>query len=183
MHLVATLRQLAQGGRAILTTIHQPSSRLYQMLDKLLLLSEGYATPLLASVPKFNFLVQAQRLCLFVVCKALPTYKRGSTLLMSMLLLLLMMMMSISLLLLLLTSMLLLLLLLLLMSFCCCCRCRQCCCCCSPLTTGHTVDLVEGGRQYTHLLPMHKPCLLVACTQVLPWQCISRQSNHLTTSM
>lgn len=41
MHLVATLRQLAQGGRAILTTIHQPSSRLYQMLDKLLLLSEG----------------------------------------------------------------------------------------------------------------------------------------------
>ena len=47
MHLVATLRQLAQGGRAILTTIHQPSSRLYQMLDKLLLLSEGYVTPLL----------------------------------------------------------------------------------------------------------------------------------------
>lgn len=44
MHLVATLRQLAQGGRAILTTIHQPSSRLYQMLDKLLLLSEGYAS-------------------------------------------------------------------------------------------------------------------------------------------
>lgn len=43
MHLVATLRQLAQGGRAILTTIHQPSSRLYQMLDKLLLLSEGHA--------------------------------------------------------------------------------------------------------------------------------------------
>ena len=49
MHLVATLRQLAQGGRAILTTIHQPSSRLYQMLDKLLLLSEGYATLLLVS--------------------------------------------------------------------------------------------------------------------------------------
>lgn len=47
MHLVATLRQLAQGGRAILTTIHQPSSRLYQMLDKLLLLSEGYVALLL----------------------------------------------------------------------------------------------------------------------------------------
>ncbi|KAL3156013.1 hypothetical protein ABBQ32_013001 [Trebouxia sp. C0010 RCD-2024] len=43
MHLVATLRQLAQGGRAVLTTIHQPSSRLYQMLDKLLLLSEGHS--------------------------------------------------------------------------------------------------------------------------------------------
>lgn len=50
MHLVATLRQLAQGGRAVLTTIHQPSSRLYQMLDKLLLLSEGYVPMLLLSL-------------------------------------------------------------------------------------------------------------------------------------
>lgn len=66
MHLVATLRQLAQGGRAILTTIHQPSSRLYQMLDKLLLLSEGYVTlptatgrleSLAASVPSFIWLL------------------------------------------------------------------------------------------------------------------------------
>ena len=43
MHLVETLRKLAGGGRAIITTIHQPSSRLYTMLDKLLLLSEGHA--------------------------------------------------------------------------------------------------------------------------------------------
>ncbi len=43
MHLVETLRKLAEGGRAIITTIHQPSSRLYTMLDKLLLLSEGHA--------------------------------------------------------------------------------------------------------------------------------------------
>jgi ABC-type multidrug transport system ATPase subunit len=42
MHLVVTLRQLAVGGRAVVTTIHQPSSRLYQQLDKLLLLSEGH---------------------------------------------------------------------------------------------------------------------------------------------
>lgn len=42
MHLVVTLRQLALGGRAVVTTIHQPSSRLYQQLDKLLLLSEGH---------------------------------------------------------------------------------------------------------------------------------------------
>eukprot|EP00889_Picochlorum_renovo_P008693 jgi/Picre1/35723/NNA_003183.t1 len=32
----------ASGGRSIITTIHQPSSRLYQQLDKLLLLSSGH---------------------------------------------------------------------------------------------------------------------------------------------
>ncbi len=42
MHLVSTLRTLARGGRAILTTIHQPSSRLYQQLDRLMLLSQGH---------------------------------------------------------------------------------------------------------------------------------------------
>ena len=42
MHLLTTLRQLASGGRAVVTTIHQPSSRLYMQLDKLLLLSEGH---------------------------------------------------------------------------------------------------------------------------------------------
>lgn len=40
MHLLTSLRALAQGGRSIITTIHQPSSRLYQQLDKLLLLSQ-----------------------------------------------------------------------------------------------------------------------------------------------
>lgn len=40
MHVVEILRELAAGGRAIITTIHQPSSRLYQSLDKLLLLSQ-----------------------------------------------------------------------------------------------------------------------------------------------
>jgi ABC-type Na+ transport system ATPase subunit NatA len=43
MRLVTTLRSLAAGGRAVATTIHQPSSRLFQLLDKLLLLSEGHA--------------------------------------------------------------------------------------------------------------------------------------------
>lgn len=41
MHLLTSLRKLATGGRAVITTIHQPSSRLYQQLDKLLLLSKG----------------------------------------------------------------------------------------------------------------------------------------------
>lgn len=40
MHVLEILRQLAEGGRAIVTTIHQPSSRLFQTLDKLLLLSQ-----------------------------------------------------------------------------------------------------------------------------------------------
>ena len=38
--LVESLRTLASGGRAIITTIHQPSSRLYLMLDTVLLLSQ-----------------------------------------------------------------------------------------------------------------------------------------------
>ena len=42
MQLIETLRELAHGGRSIVTTIHQPSSRLYQHLDKLLLLSDGH---------------------------------------------------------------------------------------------------------------------------------------------
>ena len=42
LHLLTVLRRLANEGRAVLTTIHQPSSRLYQKLDKLMLLSEGH---------------------------------------------------------------------------------------------------------------------------------------------
>lgn len=41
LRLVHTLRTLSNGGRTIITTIHQPSSRIYHMLDKLLLLCEG----------------------------------------------------------------------------------------------------------------------------------------------
>lgn len=42
LHLLVTLRQLAEGGRAICTTIHQPSSRLYRQLNKLMLLADGH---------------------------------------------------------------------------------------------------------------------------------------------
>ncbi|GLI64949.1 hypothetical protein VaNZ11_008354, partial [Volvox africanus] len=42
LHLVQLLRQLAAGGRAIITTIHQPSSRLYRQLDVVMLLAEGH---------------------------------------------------------------------------------------------------------------------------------------------
>lgn len=39
--IVAMLRWLARGGRTVITTIHQPSSRLYRLFDKVLVLSEG----------------------------------------------------------------------------------------------------------------------------------------------
>eukprot|EP00951_Prasinocladus_malaysianus_P028593 scaffold260952_cov39-Prasinocladus_malaysianus.AAC.1 len=42
LSLVNTLRDLAKAGRTIVSTIHQPSSRMFQRLDKLLLLSQGY---------------------------------------------------------------------------------------------------------------------------------------------
>ncbi|WOL13202.1 hypothetical protein Cni_G21971 [Canna indica] len=42
--IVATLKRLAADkGRTVVTTIHQPSSRLYRMFDKLILLSDGGA--------------------------------------------------------------------------------------------------------------------------------------------
>lgn len=40
--ILTTVKRLASGGRTVVTTIHQPSSRLYHMFDKVILLSEGY---------------------------------------------------------------------------------------------------------------------------------------------
>ncbi|KAM7507601.1 hypothetical protein LguiA_018054 [Lonicera macranthoides] len=39
--LVATLRGLSEKGKTVVTSVHQPSSRVYQMFDKVLVLSEG----------------------------------------------------------------------------------------------------------------------------------------------
>ncbi|VVB11354.1 unnamed protein product [Arabis nemorensis] len=39
--IVSILWELAHGGRTVVTTIHQPSSRLFYMFDKIMLLSEG----------------------------------------------------------------------------------------------------------------------------------------------
>ncbi|ERN19204.1 ABC transporter G family member 26 [Amborella trichopoda] len=41
--LLQVLQGLAKAGRTIITTIHQPSSRMFHMFDKLLLISEGCA--------------------------------------------------------------------------------------------------------------------------------------------
>jgi ABC-type multidrug transport system ATPase subunit len=40
--ILTTIKRLASGGRTVVTTIHQPSSRLYHMFDKVVLLSEGH---------------------------------------------------------------------------------------------------------------------------------------------
>ncbi|KAG8486498.1 hypothetical protein CXB51_019864 [Gossypium anomalum] len=40
--ILTTIKGLASGGRTVVTTIHQPSSRLYHMFDKVVLLSEGF---------------------------------------------------------------------------------------------------------------------------------------------
>ncbi|KAM7250094.1 hypothetical protein ACFE04_021977 [Oxalis oulophora] len=39
--ILTTIKSLAGGGRTVITTIHQPSSRLYHMFDKVVLISEG----------------------------------------------------------------------------------------------------------------------------------------------
>lgn len=41
LRIIATLKGLARGGRSVVTTIHQPSSRLYWMFDKVMVLSDG----------------------------------------------------------------------------------------------------------------------------------------------
>eukprot|EP01104_Vermistella_antarctica_P013164 TRINITY_DN3949_c0_g2_i1.p1 TRINITY_DN3949_c0_g2~~TRINITY_DN3949_c0_g2_i1.p1 ORF type:complete len:818 (+),score=162.59 TRINITY_DN3949_c0_g2_i1:127-2580(+) len=40
--LLKTLKRLAATGRTVITTIHQPSSQMYELFDKLLLLSDGH---------------------------------------------------------------------------------------------------------------------------------------------
>jgi ABC-type multidrug transport system ATPase subunit len=39
--LVSTLGSLARKGKTVITSVHQPSSRVYQMFDKVIVLSEG----------------------------------------------------------------------------------------------------------------------------------------------
>ncbi|XP_028776748.1 ABC transporter G family member 14-like [Neltuma alba] len=41
--ILTTVKGLASGGRTVVTTIHQPSSRLYHMFDKVVVLSEGWS--------------------------------------------------------------------------------------------------------------------------------------------
>jgi ABC-type multidrug transport system ATPase subunit/ABC-type multidrug transport system permease subunit len=55
--LVRTLKAVAAQGKMVMCTIHQPSSTVFNMFDKLLLLSEGraiYYGPVNACIPYFN---------------------------------------------------------------------------------------------------------------------------------
>ncbi|XP_030515895.2 ABC transporter G family member 14 [Rhodamnia argentea] len=55
--ILTTVKRLAGGGRTVVTTIHQPSSRLYHMFDKVVLLSEGspiYYGPASAALDYFS---------------------------------------------------------------------------------------------------------------------------------
>ncbi|KAJ4952200.1 hypothetical protein NE237_029032 [Protea cynaroides] len=57
LRIMTTVKQLASGGRTVITTIHQPSSRLYHMFDKVILLSEGcpiYHGPASAALDYFS---------------------------------------------------------------------------------------------------------------------------------
>jgi hypothetical protein len=42
LRLLNTLKLLADSGRTVVTTIHQPSSKMYQIFDRLILLAEGH---------------------------------------------------------------------------------------------------------------------------------------------
>ena len=73
MHLLTSLRKLAVGGRAIITTIHQPSSRLYQQLDKLLLLSQGCAVSAAGSATEvIHDNITRQFCCWVMLCSCMP---------------------------------------------------------------------------------------------------------------
>lgn len=57
LRILNTIKKLASGGRTVVTTIHQPSSRLYYMFDKVVLLSEGcpiYYGPASAALEYFS---------------------------------------------------------------------------------------------------------------------------------
>ena len=41
MSIVESMKSLAQNGKTIICTIHQPSSELFEMFDKICLMSEG----------------------------------------------------------------------------------------------------------------------------------------------
>lgn len=41
LNVIQVLKTMAQNGKTVLCTIHQPSSELYALFDKLLLLAEG----------------------------------------------------------------------------------------------------------------------------------------------
>ncbi|ESP04309.1 hypothetical protein LOTGIDRAFT_170903 [Lottia gigantea] len=66
MNVVQTLKTMANKGRTILCTIHQPSSEVYAMFDEVLLLSEGRTAFLGSADDAFTFFKQYVFFLLFV---------------------------------------------------------------------------------------------------------------------
>ena len=62
-NVISALQAIAEEGRTILTTIHQPSSELYQMFDRLLLMSEGRTAFLGATNDAISFFQSAGHAC------------------------------------------------------------------------------------------------------------------------
>lgn len=58
--LIVSLKTLAKSGHTVVTTIHQPSSAMFMMFDKVLLLAEGgwvvYSGPAKGVMPYFDSL-------------------------------------------------------------------------------------------------------------------------------
>lgn len=57
-NVVQVLKNLAESGKTVVCTIHQPSSELYSMFDKLLLMAEGRVAFLGTPTEAFNFFSQ-----------------------------------------------------------------------------------------------------------------------------
>ena len=77
MHLLQLLRKLSLSGRAIVTTIHQPSSRLFQQLDKLLLLSKVCADFCCVDVCCSGCIAVSWICCLLAIVTVLKTKATG----------------------------------------------------------------------------------------------------------
>lgn len=67
----------AAGGRAVLTTIHQPSSRLFRRLDRLMLLAEGHCIYYGATRDVIDWCVRdCVTLVLFICCASAAACNR-----------------------------------------------------------------------------------------------------------
>ena len=59
---MSTLKEFAhKSGKTVIATIHQPSSKLFQLFDKLLLLTDGNVSKYLIFIAILNFCVNLTR--------------------------------------------------------------------------------------------------------------------------
>ncbi|KAK9197235.1 hypothetical protein WN943_005370 [Citrus x changshan-huyou] len=78
--ILTTIKRLANSSRTIITTIHQPSSRLYHVFDKVVLLSGGspiYNGPASTTLEYFSS-IGFSTIHLQIVLKLQPDYKQST---------------------------------------------------------------------------------------------------------